>query len=173
MSVLLNNCFPFSIKIPVKYNRVLLVVNKMAKIPLLHKHLKDVFIKKKPALVKLNLERHSHANWKSTEKWSLTCFKSTLKILHSNYLSFCSNLLRKFAVFLKISLLLNSFYCLFFLSTELYCSIALKTRTAMNMKMSVFVIGVKEIIYLLCIIYMTVPLSTIKCFYKNEKKWKN
>ena len=51
MSVLLNNCFPFSIKIPVKYNRVLLVVNKMAKIPLLHKHLKDVFIKKNPGTV--------------------------------------------------------------------------------------------------------------------------
>ena len=32
-SVLFNNYFPFSIKIPVKYNTVLLVVNKMAKIP--------------------------------------------------------------------------------------------------------------------------------------------
>ena len=33
LSVLFNNCFPFSIKIPVKYNTVLLVVNKVAKIP--------------------------------------------------------------------------------------------------------------------------------------------
>ena len=33
VTVLFNNCFPFSIKIPVKYNKVLLVVNKVAKIP--------------------------------------------------------------------------------------------------------------------------------------------
>ena len=34
-------------------------------------------------------------------KWSLTCFKSILKILHSNYFKFCSNLLVKFAFLLK------------------------------------------------------------------------
>ena len=27
----------------------------------------------------------NHANWKSTDKWSLTCLKSALKNLHSNY----------------------------------------------------------------------------------------
>ena len=41
--VLFNNCFPFSIKIPVKYNTVLLVVNKVSKTPWFRKHLKDVF----------------------------------------------------------------------------------------------------------------------------------
>ena len=55
----------------------------------------------------------------------------------------------KFAVFLKSSLLFNSFYCLFFLSTKLYDSVALNIRTAMNVKMPVFVIWVEAIIYLL------------------------
>ena len=49
----------------------------------------------------LLLERDSHVNWKSTDKCSFTCLKSVLKILHSNYLQFCSNLPVKFAVFLK------------------------------------------------------------------------
>ena len=48
------------------------------------------------------------------------CFKSILKILHSNYLQFCSNLPAKFATSLKSSLLFNSFYCLFCLKTKLY-----------------------------------------------------
>ena len=30
--------------------------------------------------------RYSHVNWKSTDKWSLMCFRSVLKVLHSNYL---------------------------------------------------------------------------------------
>ena len=42
----------------------------------------------------------------------LTCFKSILKIYHSNYLEFGSNLRVKFAILLKSSLLFNSFYCL-------------------------------------------------------------
>ena len=54
-----------------------------------------------------------HANWKSTNKWTLMCFKNILKISHSNYLKFCTNLPVKLAVFLKSSLLFNSFYCLF------------------------------------------------------------
>ena len=45
VSVLFNNYFPFSIKIPVKYNTVLLFVSKAAKIPWFRKALKDVFLK--------------------------------------------------------------------------------------------------------------------------------
>ena len=45
VSVLFNNCFPFSIKIPVKYNTFLLVVNKVAKIPWFHNHFKRCFLK--------------------------------------------------------------------------------------------------------------------------------
>ena len=34
---------------------------------------------------KLNFNYHiSHANWKSTDKWLFSCFKSILKVLHSN-----------------------------------------------------------------------------------------
>ena len=57
--------------------------------------------------------KYSHANCKGTNKWSLTSFKSTLKISHFYYLLFCYNLLVKFAIFLKSNLLFNSFYCLF------------------------------------------------------------
>ena len=77
MSVLFNNYFPFSIKMPVKYNKVMLVVNKMTKSPWSHKHLKNVFLKKKTSMVKMKPLRYSHANW-----------NSTLKILHSIYLLF-------------------------------------------------------------------------------------
>ena len=66
--------------------------------------------------------KYSHANWKNT-KWSLTCFKNILKYLHSNYLQFCCNLNVEFAIFLKISLVFNSFYCLFCLLTKPYSSI--------------------------------------------------
>ena len=31
---------------------------------------------------------YSHASWKSTDKWSLTCSKSILKISNSNYFQF-------------------------------------------------------------------------------------
>ena len=58
-------------------------------------------------------QRYSHANWKSSSKWSLKCFKRILKSLHSNDLLFFSNLSVKFAIFWKSSLLSNSFYCLF------------------------------------------------------------
>ena len=56
-----------------------------------------------------NFQRCSHVNWKSTDTWSLTCFKIILKILHSNNLWFCSTLPVKCAIFLKSTLLLNSF----------------------------------------------------------------
>ena len=46
-----------------------------------------------------------------------------LKVLHSSYLKFCSNLPVKFAIFVKSSLLFNSFYCPFFLQTHLYGSV--------------------------------------------------
>ena len=44
-SVLFNNCFPFSIKKPLKYNTVQLVVNKVPKFPWFCKHFKDGFMK--------------------------------------------------------------------------------------------------------------------------------
>ena len=36
--------------------------------------------------IMLITEKYSHTNWKSTDKWWFTCFKSILKILHSKYL---------------------------------------------------------------------------------------
>ena len=54
--------------------------------------------------------KHSHTNRKSIYKWSLTCFKSILKISHSSYFSICSDLLMKFAIFLKSSLLFHCFF---------------------------------------------------------------
>ena len=53
------------------------------------------------------------AKKKKNDKWSPTCFKSILKISDSNYLQFCSNLPVKIGIFLKSSLLFNSFYCIF------------------------------------------------------------
>ena len=55
----------------------------------------------------------------------------------------------KFAIFLKSSLLFNSFYCLFLLLNKTLRLNNLKTRTATNAKISVFVICVEVIIYLL------------------------
>ena len=66
----------------------------------------------------------------------VTCFKSTLKILYSNYLQFCSNL------GVKVSIVFPVYKILFFLNN-------LKIRTAINVKISVFVICIKAIIYLL------------------------
>ena len=130
------------------YYSLLLVVNLMVKVHWSHKHLKDVFLKKNPAPVKLKPLRCNYGNRKSTGKLSLTCFKSIL--INSVFQLFIiSQLPVKFAVFLKSVVLSNSFYSLFFLSTNLYNSIALKTRTAMNAKMSVFVIWVEAIICLL------------------------
>ena len=55
----------------------------------------------------------------------------------------------KFAIFLKDSLLFNSFYRFFFLFiNKTLRLINLKTRTAMNAKISVVVICVQEIICL-------------------------
>ena len=54
-------------------------------------------------------KRYSHANWKCTDKWSLTCFKNILKILQSNYLYFAVIYPWKFAIFLKSNLLFNHF----------------------------------------------------------------
>ena len=65
----------------------------------------------------------SQANWKSTGRWSLSCFKSLLKILYSNYLKFCSNLPVKLSIFVKSNLRVNSFYCLFDLQAQLYGSV--------------------------------------------------
>ena len=68
----------------------------------------------------------------------------------------------KFAIFLSISLCFNSFCCLFKNKTIRVNNI--KTRKAMNAKISVFIICVKAIIYLLLynlhdyIILLTVKL---------------
>ena len=57
---------------------------------------------------------NSHANWKSTDKLSLTYFKGILKTSHTNQLlPFYCLLPMKFAIFLKSSLLFNSFCCFF------------------------------------------------------------
>ena len=53
----------------------------------------------------------------------------------------------KFAIFLKSSLLFNSFYCLIFINKTLWLN-KLKTRTAMNAKISLFVVFVETIISL-------------------------
>ena len=68
---------------------------------------------------------------------------------HFNYPSFCSNLSVKFAIFFKSNLLFNSFYCLFLFINKILRLNNLKTRTAMNTKISVFVICVEVIIYLI------------------------
>ena len=91
VSLLFNNCFPISIKVPVKYNTVLLVVNKVAKIPWFCTH---------------KLKKHWKATANVFQKY-LENFVSQLFII--------LQLPLKFAVFLKSSLLFNSFYCLFFL----------------------------------------------------------
>ena len=54
----------------------------------------------------------------------------------------------KFAIFLKSSLLFNSFYRILFINKTLWLN-NLKTRTTVNTKISVFVICVEAIIYLL------------------------
>ena len=103
-------------------------------------------------------ERYCHANWKSTDKWSLTCFKNILKVWLSNYLLFCCNLLVKVAILLKSNLLFSSFHCLFYLWTKLY-GVLTWTRTVMNAKFHslLFVLKQSDIrYYKIC---MTVPLK--------------
>ena len=55
----------------------------------------------------------------------------------------------KFAIFLKSILLFNSFYCLFCFTKKPLRLNNLKTRTAMNAKVLVFVVCVEAITYLL------------------------
>ena len=89
-------------------------------------------------------------------KWSLTCSKCILEISHSNYLQFCSNLPVRFAIFLRSSLLFNNSYpVVFSVYKQNFMAENLKTRTAMNAKISVFVICVEVICYY--IICMAVP----------------
>ena len=85
--------------------------------------------------------KYSHGNWKSTDKWSYTCFKSI------DFTVICLwNLLFlwKVANFLTVSLL--SFL---FINKKLLLN-NLKTITAMKTKMSVFVICVEVIYYIIC-----------------------
>ena len=84
----------------------------------------------------------------NTRKSKIKCFKSILKILHSNYLQFCSNLPVKFAIFLKSNLLFKFLLSFPFINKTLGINI-LKTGRVMNAKISVFVICVKAMIFLL------------------------
>ena len=74
----------------------------------------------------------------------------------------------KFAVLLKSSLFLNNFYCLFLFINKTLRLNNLKTRTVMNMKISVFVICVKAIIYLLLYIMHECTFNTEN---KKMKSW--
>ena len=88
-------------------------------------------------------------------------FQSIPEILHSNYLLLCSNLPVKFAIFLKSGLPFNSFLLSFlFINKNLRLN-NLKTRTDMNVKISVFVVCVKAMIFFFYIICMTVSLRGI------------
>ena len=74
----------------------------------------------------------------------------------------------KFAIFLKSSLLINSFYCLLCLINKTLLLNNRKTRTAMITKISVFGICVEVIIYLYYIICTIVPLTFYKlCSFKK------
>ena len=79
----------------------------------------------------------------------IPCLKRTLKISHCNYLVFSGNLTVKFAIFSRSALLFNSFYCFFPFINKILRPNNLKTRTAMNVKISVFVTCAEGIIYLL------------------------
>ena len=58
----------------------------------------------------------------------------------------------KFTVFLKSSLLFNSFYCFLFINKTSGLN-NLKTRTAMNAKIVVFIICVEAIVYVFIILF--------------------
>ena len=84
-----------------------------------------------------------HANWKSTDNWSLTCFESILKILHS-----------KFAVIYLCNLLFSlKVSC--FITVSIAFSVYKQNFTAQKveqlgmLEFSVFVICVETIICLL------------------------
>ena len=77
------------------------------------------------------------------------CVSNIVKTLRSNYLGFCSNLPVKFDIFLKRSLLFNSFLLSFSVYKKTLSLKNLKARTAMNVKISVFVVCVETIIHLL------------------------
>ena len=111
--------------------------------------------------------RYIHANWKNTDKWSLTCFKSILKNSHSNYLETCSNLPVTFTFFLKSSLLLNSFYCLFRWQTKLCDSITKKLEKLWMRKFQCLLFELKRSYTCCYIICMTV--SWMK--HKAERKF--
>ena len=95
-------------------------------------------------IVSLTLILTVMPNKKSTDKNDLCILKVSWKHFIPK---FCSNLLVTFAIFLKNSFF-NSFYCLFCYK-QIFTAQWLKTRTTMNVKISVFVFCVKEMIYLL------------------------
>ena len=78
VSVLFNNCFPFSLKTLVKYNTDLLVVNKVAKIPWFCKHLKDVFLKNSTAEIYWSLKVQP-CKWKKPWKMTTNVFQKYLE----------------------------------------------------------------------------------------------
>ena len=93
--------------------------------------------------------RYRHLNWKNTDKWLITCFKSNLKIFHSNYLKFCSNLPVKF-ISLKRCLLFYQFLLSF-----LFKQLRMRKFTCL-----LFVLKRSYIHYY--IVCMTAPLSQQK-----------
>ena len=92
--------------------------------------------------------RTCHTFWKSTDKWSLTCFKSIWKFPIPTIYNFAAiyswNLLfsYKVAYFLTVSIVFSVY-------KQNFKLINLKTKTATNTKISVFAICVEAIIYLL------------------------
>ena len=95
----------------------------------------------------------------------IPCFKRILKISHCNYLVFCGNLAMNFAIFSRSALLFNSFYCFFPSINKILRPNNLKIRTAMNVKISVFVICVEGIIYLLLYNLHERSINRSKHFY--------
>ena len=81
--------------------------------------------------------------------------KGTVTQIEKALINDCLRVSKK--VFLKSSLLFNSFYCLFCLQKKLYVLNNLKTRTVMNAKIWMFFICIETIIICYEIICMTVP----------------
>ena len=90
------------------------------------------------------------------------CFESILKISHSDYLQFCSNLPVKFAIFFKSSLIFSVFIVFSVYKQTSWFNV-LKTRTGVNAKTLVFVIVSKQSYICYYIICMTVLLSQNQC----------
>ena len=85
---------------------------------------------------------YSHANWKKTEKLSLTCFKNILKVSHSNFA-----VIYPWNLLFSCSLLFNSFCCPFCLQTKLYGSVTYECK---NISLYYFFWSDRIICYYIC-----------------------